>query len=418
MILMDEFMVSGETIVRDLQHRPGRAAEPRRRRMRGRLPPRHVRPRRADAADPAARRPRARGGLARRARRRSTRTAFWWEAPDGSEVRAEYLYGSYSNGRDLPDDAEAARRARPRLRGRAGRGGAARRRHAADERHRPPAAPAVARARRRRGERGAGRLPVRGHVARRSTCAEQPTDGLTTWCGELRSGARANVLMGVASNRVDVHQARAARRAGARARAEPLERAAPPARRGTRRAPRHRVAPARAQQRARLVVRVQRRRGRRRGAVRYQEARQIGDGLAREALRQLATDDRRAPVVDHRGEPAPPHDRGGLIEVPLPGDGPVHLVASTTAPPARPRSCARSSGEGFSTVVVGQKIRWVLEMMRGPEFAGARIARVEDRTRPDGSRDVHVPRRRARRDRASTSRRPARRAARAGRARA
>ena len=30
------------------------------------------------------------------------RTAFWWEAPDGSRVRAEYLYGSYSNGRDLP----------------------------------------------------------------------------------------------------------------------------------------------------------------------------------------------------------------------------------------------------------------------------------------------------------------------------
>src|SRR5262249_21776908 len=32
------------------------------------------------------------------------RTAFWWRAPDGSTVRAEYLYGSYSNGRDLPDD--------------------------------------------------------------------------------------------------------------------------------------------------------------------------------------------------------------------------------------------------------------------------------------------------------------------------
>ena len=41
-------------------------------------------------------------------------TAFWWEAPDGSRVRAEYLYGSYSNGRDLPADAKAlVRRARP-----------------------------------------------------------------------------------------------------------------------------------------------------------------------------------------------------------------------------------------------------------------------------------------------------------------
>src|SRR5262249_3689347 len=34
----------------------------------------------------------------------------------------------------------------------------------------------------------------------------QPDDGLPVWQGELRSGARANVLMGVASNRVDVHQ--------------------------------------------------------------------------------------------------------------------------------------------------------------------------------------------------------------------
>ena len=47
-------------------------------------------------------------------------------------------------------------------------------------------------------------------------------------------------------------------------------------------------------------------------------------------------------------------------------------------------------------MVVGQKIRWVLEMMRGPEFAGARIASVEDHRRDDGVVRVHVPRRRAR----------------------
>ena len=40
------------------------------------------------------------------------RTAFWWVAPDGSRVRAEYLYGSYSNGRDLPTDATASSAAR------------------------------------------------------------------------------------------------------------------------------------------------------------------------------------------------------------------------------------------------------------------------------------------------------------------
>jgi hypothetical protein len=33
-------------------------------------------------------------------------TGFWWVAPDGSRVRAEYLYGSYSNARDLPSEPE------------------------------------------------------------------------------------------------------------------------------------------------------------------------------------------------------------------------------------------------------------------------------------------------------------------------
>ena len=31
------------------------------------------------------------------------RTAFWWEAPDGSTVRAEYLPVGYANGAYLPD---------------------------------------------------------------------------------------------------------------------------------------------------------------------------------------------------------------------------------------------------------------------------------------------------------------------------
>ena len=42
------------------------------------------------------------------------RTAFWWVAPDGSRVRAEYLYGSYSNGRDLPPRPRPARPPRAR----------------------------------------------------------------------------------------------------------------------------------------------------------------------------------------------------------------------------------------------------------------------------------------------------------------
>ena len=33
-------------------------------------------------------------------------SAFWWESPDGSVVRAQYLPDGYSNGATLPDDAK------------------------------------------------------------------------------------------------------------------------------------------------------------------------------------------------------------------------------------------------------------------------------------------------------------------------
>ena len=82
----------------------------------------------------------------------------------------------------------------------------------------------------------------------------------------------------------------------------------------------------------------------------------------------------------------------------MPGDGPVHFVAldDGTAVPDAGRAHA-ASGEGFSTVVVGQKVRWVLEMMRGPEFAGARIARVEHRPSPTATvEEFTLPRRGAR----------------------
>src|SRR5437667_368381 len=49
-----------------------------------------------------------------------------------------------------------------------------------------------------------------------------PVEGLPEWTGELRSGARANLLMGVASNRVDVKQAAARAELALERRAEPL----------------------------------------------------------------------------------------------------------------------------------------------------------------------------------------------------
>src|SRR5262245_25969836 len=52
--------------------------------------------------------------------------------------------------------------------------------------------------------------------------ATAPTEGLASWTGELRSGARANLLMGVVSNRVDVRRASARAERALLAGAEPL----------------------------------------------------------------------------------------------------------------------------------------------------------------------------------------------------
>src|SRR3954467_4613241 len=150
-----------------------------------------------------------------------TQGAFWWDAPDGSRVRAEYLYGSYSNGRDLPDDAKQL----------------------------------IARARQYESEIGDARIPGSGLLLMNGTdhqmpqpwlgrivaeanavqddyrfvvtslpeyLADQPSEGLRTCTARLRRGARASVLMGVAWNRIDLTQAWGAPERGGGRRPEPL----------------------------------------------------------------------------------------------------------------------------------------------------------------------------------------------------
>jgi len=104
MVLMDEFMVSGETIVRDLQLGLRRAID-----LGGAMPVGYL----PDMFGHIAQMPQIlrlagfeHAVVWRGVPSTVTQTAFRWEAPDGSAVRAEYLYGSYSNGRDLPDDAK------------------------------------------------------------------------------------------------------------------------------------------------------------------------------------------------------------------------------------------------------------------------------------------------------------------------
>jgi alpha-mannosidase len=216
----------------------------------------------------------------------------------------------------------------------------------------------------------------------------QPVDGLATWRGELRSGARANVLMGVASNRVDIHRACAAAERAIEKRAEPLSAlfrsagAYPHALLGV--AWRLLVANSAhdsscACSADEVVDQV---------GVRYAEARQLGDGLTADAVVDLAhavdADAHDLVIVN-----ATARARSGLVELSLPGHGPAHVVGPDgVAHPAQ--VLAERGGVAFSTVVTGTKVRWVLDLMRGTEFAGNAVGRVQTATTDDGTFDVEL----------------------------
>jgi hypothetical protein len=134
------------------------------------------------------------------------RTAFWWQAPDGTTVRAQYLArGGYGNGAAIPDDAKALVRrveAHEHELGDMLVGGML---FMNGTDHQVP-------------QRWLGRVVDEANriqddyefvvtsLAEFLTGPAAVTEGLPTWTGELRSGARANLLMGVGSNRVDTKQ--------------------------------------------------------------------------------------------------------------------------------------------------------------------------------------------------------------------
>ncbi len=219
-VLMDEFLVSGETIVRNLQLGLERAEA-----FGGAMPVGYL----PDMFGHVAQMPQIlrQAGLEHAVVWRGVpsaigQTAFWWAAPDGSTVRAEYLPVGYANGARLPDDA-----------------GALIRRVAAHELELGPLL----------GEDDRplllmngtdhevpqpwlGRVVAEANRAQEAFCLEitslpaylssAPVEGLPSWAGELRSGARANLLMGVASNRVDVRKAARAAEQALEREAEPL----------------------------------------------------------------------------------------------------------------------------------------------------------------------------------------------------
>lgn len=216
-ILMDEFLVSGETIIRDLQLGIERGAAFGGVMNVGYLP---------DMFGHIAQMPQilVEAGfhdtvLWRGVPSQVTKTGFNWIGPDGSQVRAEYLPVGYGNGAALPEDAKAfVRRVQDHIEETSSflindlllMNGS-------DHLHPQPWLGRVV------AEANALQDDLEFEITSLPEfLATAPREGLETWTGELRSGARSNVLMGVASNRVDVKRSVAIAERMLERRAEPL----------------------------------------------------------------------------------------------------------------------------------------------------------------------------------------------------
>ncbi len=215
--LPDEFLVSGETHVRNLQLGLARAEAFGGAMEIGYLP---------DMFGHVAQMPQILRGFGfsdavvwRGVPKAITSPAFEWEAPDGSAVRAENLCDGYSNGarlpqhgKDLVEQVEAFRAAQGSKVG--------------DDvlwmngtDHQLPQARLSRVVAEANEAQNTDRFVV---TSLAEHLAAAPRDELPRWTGEMRSGARTNVLMGVASCRVDVKQAAALAERSLERVAEPL----------------------------------------------------------------------------------------------------------------------------------------------------------------------------------------------------
>ena len=350
-ILMDEFLVSGETIVRDLQlgietgARFGGVMDV------GYLPdmfghiaqmPQILRSAGFDTAV-----------LWRGVPSSITKTGFDWEAPDGSIVRTEYLPVGYGNGAALPQDAKALIR---RVRDHAEEIGDflfddMLLMNGSDHLHPQP---------------WLGRVVAEANdiqddfvleiTSLPEYLATAPRDGLERWVGELRSGARSNILMGVTSNRVDVKRAVALAERELERRAEPLSALfGDPA-----------AHPGRLLDVAwRLMIQNSAHDSICACSVddvvdavlyRYAEARQIAEGVAQRAIAALGASMREPGSVVLNPSA---HARCGLVELVVPGeelDGDRIQVVS------------ERMGLPGSIVLDSTTIRTVLSMLQGPKI--------------------------------------------------
>ncbi len=313
-VLMDEFLVSGETLVRNLQLGMERAVA-----FGGALPVGYL----PDMFGHVAQMPQLlrQAGLEHAVVWRGVpaavdRTAFWWRSPDGSTVRAEYLPVGYGIGAHLPTDQEHLIR---RMRAEEAELG----RYLPNETdpillmngtdHQLPQAhvPALLDEANREQKDFAFELTALAEYVRSA-----PTEALPSWTGELRSGYRANMLMGVTSNRVDVRVAAARAERALEQRAEPLAALWAPVEQWPgamldrawleviRNAAHDSICACSADEVVTAVLH------------RYATATAIADGLAGEALAyaSLAVDGS-GPVVVNPGQ----HPASGVVELSLPG---------------------------------------------------------------------------------------------------
>jgi mannosylglycerate hydrolase len=362
--LPDEFLVSGETLVRDLEMGLERAAALGGAMMVGYLP---------DMFGHVAQMPQLLRGFGfehavvwRGVPAAIDRTAFWWEAPDGSRVRAEYLPTGYGNGALVPDDPK---RFLDRVAGwvaeHDAKIGDAPVLWMAGSDHEVPA-PHLPQVVADATMLSAGELEM-GITSLAEHLALAPTEDLPHWQGELRSGARANLLMGVASNRVDVKQAAARAERWLERVAEPLCAVYLP----------HDEVAVRLLARAwRLVVL-----NAAHDSVcacshdevvasvldRYAQARQIAEGLAGRALRSLAGSlwEAGPVVVNTTARP-----RGGVVELVVPGaEAPpgTQLVEALGG-----RREAFDLPASSAVAVLGEIVGWT------PGLSGAEVRAVDE----------------------------------------
>ncbi len=349
-ILMDEFLVSAETIVRDLQLGLERAAAFGGAMEVGYLP---------DMFGHVAQMPQIlrQGGFEHAVVWRGVpeeidRTGFWWEAPDGSTVRAEYLPLGYGNGASLPDDAKDLIRRVAAFEDEVGHmllDGILWMNGTDHQVPQPWLGRVVAEANEIQDDYHLVVMPLADYVCR------APTEGLPRWKGELRSGARTPVLMGVASNRVDVKQAAARVERALEDRTEPLCALFLPAERWPeallreawlqviRNAAHDSICACSVDDTVDAVLH------------RFNEARHIADGLAARALDMVAA------VMAHEGPTlvnSTQRERAGVVELIVPGSGPI---------PGAQLLSERAS-DVWEMTVTGSDLAGLLTQIRSQQF--------------------------------------------------